>query len=133
MEGKGTTFTLRTPEHGDLTLRTPLLGDYNVHNVAGASAIALEMGMPLDILVGAVAHMAQVPGRFERVPAATAKGFEVVVDYAHTEVGLELVLDVARAVERVKKLSNAVQVVAGNVATAGGAQALIDRKRRAQA
>lgn len=102
----GTAFTLTTPERfldgrdapGVIELQMPLLGDYNVHNVAGASAIALEMGMPLDILVGAVAHMAQVPGRFERVPAATAKGFEVVVDYAHTEVGLELVLDVARAV-----------------------------------
>ena len=102
----GTAFTLTTPERfldgrdapGVIELQMPLLGDYNVHNVAGASAIALKMGMPLDTLVGAVAHMAQVPGRFERVPAATAKGFEVVVDYAHTEVGLELVLDVARAV-----------------------------------
>lgn len=102
----GTAFTLTTPERfldgreapGAIELQMPLLGDYNVHNVAGASAIALEMGMPLGTLVDAVAHMAQVPGRFERVPAATAKGFEVVVDYAHTEVGLELVLDVARAV-----------------------------------
>ena len=102
----GTAFTLTTPQRlldgrdapGVIDLQMPLLGDYNVHNVAGASAIALEIGMPLDTLVDAVAHMAQVPGRFERVPAATAKGFEVVVDYAHTEVGLELVLDVARAV-----------------------------------
>ena len=30
------------------------------------------------------------------------------------------------AVNRIKRLSNAVQVVAGNVATEGGAQALID-------
>lgn len=98
VEGAGTTFTLRTPEHGDLTLRTPLLGDYNVHNVAGAAAIALETGMDPDTLVRAVAEMAQVPGRFERVPAAVDRGFEVVVDYAHTDVGLELVLQVARDV-----------------------------------
>ncbi|PMX90150.1 IMP dehydrogenase, partial [Pseudomonas sp. GW460-C3] len=34
--------------------------------------------------------------------------------------------DVARAVERVKKLSNSVQVIAGNVATAEATRALID-------
>ena len=102
----GTAFTLTTPKEfidgrpapGRIELQMPLLGDYNVHNVAGASAIALEMGMPTQTLVEAVATMAQVPGRFERVPAATEKGFEVVVDYAHTEVGLELVLQVARDV-----------------------------------
>ncbi|GAA1570967.1 MULTISPECIES: UDP-N-acetylmuramoyl-L-alanyl-D-glutamate--2,6-diaminopimelate ligase [Dermacoccus] len=102
----GTAFTLTTPATfldgreapGRIELQMPLLGDYNVHNVAGASAIALEMGMPLDTLVDAVKNMGQVPGRFERVAAATDKGFEVVVDYAHTEVGLELVLDVARDV-----------------------------------
>lgn len=102
----GTAFTLTTPATfldgreapGRIELQMPLLGDYNVHNVAGASAIALEMSMPLDTLVDAVKNMGQVPGRFERVAAATDKGFEVVVDYAHTEVGLELVLDVARDV-----------------------------------
>ncbi|MCZ8374266.1 MAG: IMP dehydrogenase [Beijerinckiaceae bacterium] len=45
----------------------------------------------------------------------------VVVDTAHGHS--QKVLD---AVRRIKKLSNAVQVVAGNVATAAGARALID-------
>jgi UDP-N-acetylmuramoyl-L-alanyl-D-glutamate--2,6-diaminopimelate ligase len=40
--------------------------------------------------------MGQVPGRFERVATATESGFEVIVDYAHTNVGLEAVLEVAR-------------------------------------
>lgn len=71
-----------------------------------------------------------------RVAAATTvgdKGFErtealvdaecdlVVIDTAHGHNR-----DVARAVERVKKLSNSVQVVAGNVATAAATRALID-------
>jgi len=42
--------------------------------------------------------MGQVPGRFERVAAAGEKGFEVIVDYAHTDVGLDAVLRVARGV-----------------------------------
>ena len=71
-----------------------------------------------------------------RVAAATTvgdKGFDrtealvdaecdlIVIDTAHGHNR-----DVARAVERVKKLSNAVQVVAGNVATAEATRALID-------
>ena len=71
-----------------------------------------------------------------RVAAATTvgdKGFDrtaalvdaecdlVVIDTAHGHNR-----DVAMAVERVKKLSNSVQVIAGNVATAAATRALID-------
>jgi IMP dehydrogenase len=71
-----------------------------------------------------------------RVAAATTvgdKGFErtealvdaecdlIVIDTAHGHNR-----DVARAVERVKRLSNSVQVIAGNVATAEASRALID-------
>ena len=45
----------------------------------------------------------------------------IVIDTAHGHN-----VEVARAVERVKKLSNAVQVVAGNVATAEATRALVD-------
>ncbi|MFW2829968.1 IMP dehydrogenase [Sphingomonas sp. ID0503] len=71
-----------------------------------------------------------------RVAAATTvgdKGYErtealidaecdlIVIDTAHGHN-----IEVSRAVERVKKLSNSVQIVAGNVATAEAARALID-------
>ncbi|HEY6027324.1 MAG TPA: IMP dehydrogenase, partial [Pseudolabrys sp.] len=59
---------------------------------------------------------------FSRTEALIAAGVDlVVVDTAHGHS--RLVLD---AVTRIKKLSNLVQVVAGNVATADGAKALID-------
>ena len=71
-----------------------------------------------------------------RVAAATTvgdKGFErtealidaecdlIVIDTAHGHNA-----DVAAAVERIKKLSNGVQIIAGNVATAEATRALID-------
>ena len=71
-----------------------------------------------------------------RVAAATTvgdKGFErtemlldaecdvVIIDTAHGHN-----IDVARAVERVKKISNSAQVIAGNVATYAATRALID-------
>jgi IMP dehydrogenase len=59
---------------------------------------------------------------FERTEALLAAECDVIIiDTAHGHNK-----DVARAVERVKKLSNAAQVVAGNVATAEATRALID-------
>jgi len=59
---------------------------------------------------------------FARTEALIAAGVDlVVVDTAHGHSRLVL-----EAVNRIKKLSNAVQVVAGNVATGEGAKALID-------
>ncbi|WP_419809648.1 IMP dehydrogenase [Sphingomonas sp.] len=59
---------------------------------------------------------------FERTEALVAAECDlIVIDTAHGHNR-----DVARAVERVKKLSNSVQVVAGNVATASATRALAD-------
>jgi len=59
---------------------------------------------------------------FARAEALVDAGCDcVVIDTAHGHN-----IEVARAVERVKKLSNSVQVVAGNVATAEAAIALAD-------
>jgi UDP-N-acetylmuramoyl-L-alanyl-D-glutamate--2,6-diaminopimelate ligase len=93
--GEGTRFSLRHPA-GILGLESPLLGPYNVLNVAGAAALALATGLESEAVALAVRAMGQVPGRFERVVAAKERGFEVIVDYAHTDVGLEAVLRVAR-------------------------------------
>ena len=94
---QGTTFSLCGPD-GIVRLKTPLLGPYNVLNVAGAASLALEAGVEEGAVSQAVRGMGQVPGRFERVATREEHGFEVVVDYAHTDVGLEAVLKVARGV-----------------------------------
>jgi UDP-N-acetylmuramoyl-L-alanyl-D-glutamate--2,6-diaminopimelate ligase len=91
----GTAFDLHHPG-GVVGLQTPLLGPYNVLNVTGAVSLALAIGTDEGALVRAVRGMGQVPGRFERV--ASEDGFEVIVDYAHTDVGLDAVLGVARGV-----------------------------------
>jgi UDP-N-acetylmuramoyl-L-alanyl-D-glutamate--2,6-diaminopimelate ligase len=91
----GTGFALHHRE-AVLELQTPLLGPYNVLNVAGAASLALAVGTDEEAVNRALRGMGQVPGRFERVAAAGEYGFEVVVDYAHTDVGLDAVLRVAR-------------------------------------
>ena len=95
--GGRTRFSLRYPG-GVLGLESPLLGPYNVLNVVGAAGLALATGVEPEAIDRAVRKMGQVPGRFERVAAAEERGFEVIVDYAHTDIGLEAVLRVARGV-----------------------------------
>jgi len=59
---------------------------------------------------------------FERSQALIEAGCDcIVIDTAHGHN-----VEVARAVERVKTLSNSVQVIAGNVATGDAAKALVD-------
>jgi IMP dehydrogenase len=61
-------------------------------------------------------------GGFERTEKLIEAGVDViVVDTAHGHS-----VRVLEAVTRIKKLSNAVQIIAGNVATSEGTQALID-------
>jgi UDP-N-acetylmuramoyl-L-alanyl-D-glutamate--2,6-diaminopimelate ligase len=93
----GTAFLLRHPG-GVLKVESALLGGYNVENVAGAASLALALGVGEEALERAVREMGQVPGRFERVVPGGRFGFEVIVDYAHTDVALEAALNVARGV-----------------------------------
>ena len=98
----GTGFLLRHPG-GVLEIESPLLGGYNVENVAGAAALALASGVGEEAVGQGVRKLGQVPGRFERVspPGSVLYerfGFEVIVDYAHTEAELEAVLRVAHVV-----------------------------------
>ncbi|MDP3174371.1 MAG: IMP dehydrogenase [Phenylobacterium sp.] len=72
------------------------------------------------LLVGAASTVGDLG--FERSMALVDAGVDVVViDTAHGHN-----LDVARAVDRVKRETNRVQIIAGNVATYDGARALID-------
>ncbi len=72
------------------------------------------------LLVGAASTVGDAG--YERSMALVDAGVDVVViDTAHGHS-----IDVARAVERIKRETNRVQIVAGNVATYEGAMALID-------
>lgn len=65
-------------------------GRFSVYNSMAAAVCAVELGIDFDLVLSALAGSSGVPGRME--VAATAKGFSVIVDYAHTPDGLENVL-----------------------------------------
>ena len=88
----GSTFRLVTPM-GRATVRLPLLGDFNVYNALGASAVALGLGRPFDEVVGHLGAAPQVPGRMERLATQPAV---ILRDYAHTPDALERALGALR-------------------------------------
>ncbi len=71
-----------------------LAGSFHVVNALAAATTAVTLGVPEDVVVAGLGLAAPVPGRFEVV--ATGAPFTVVVDYAHTPAGLQVVLDSAR-------------------------------------
>ncbi len=89
----GITMEVDTPR-GALEIRSPLVGEHNVMNLLGATAVGLALDLTPDAVAGALASVTTVPGRFERVEAG--QPFLVVVDYAHTPDALERVLTTAR-------------------------------------
>jgi UDP-N-acetylmuramoyl-L-alanyl-D-glutamate--2,6-diaminopimelate ligase len=89
----GITMEVQTPG-GTLEIRSPLVGEHNVMNLLGATAVGLALGVPPDAVAKALASVTAVPGRFEREEAG--QPFLVVVDYAHTPDALERVLTTAR-------------------------------------
>jgi UDP-N-acetylmuramoyl-L-alanyl-D-glutamate--2,6-diaminopimelate ligase len=94
-DASGSRFACSTPE-GELEVRIPLPGDFNVSNALAALAVARALGLDLGRAAAALASSEQVPGRFESIDEG--QPFAVVVDYAHTPDSLENVLGAGRRI-----------------------------------
>jgi UDP-N-acetylmuramyl tripeptide synthase len=68
LEGmEGSRVELRTPQ-GELAVRLPLPGLYNVYNAVAAAATALELGVPLATVGEALESFGGAFGRVETIP-----------------------------------------------------------------
>jgi UDP-N-acetylmuramoyl-L-alanyl-D-glutamate--2,6-diaminopimelate ligase len=94
-DASGSRFACTTPE-GEVEVRIPLPGDFNVSNALAALSVAHALGLDLTSAAAALASAEQVPGRFESIDEG--QPFAVVVDYAHTPDSLENVLGAARRI-----------------------------------
>ena len=79
---------------GEVDVRTPLAGHFNVENALAAVAACDALGVPVESAAAALADAGRAPGRFE--PVEGGQSFAVLVDYAHTPDSLENVLRAAR-------------------------------------
>ncbi len=119
-----TSFMLRG-NAGDIPIRSPLLGPYNVANVlAGIAAAASAMPQPQhrQLMVNAIpqgiSNLPQIAGRMERIDQG--QDFLAIVDFAHTPNALHRALETAQLM----KGEN------GRVIAVFGSAGLRDREKR---
>ncbi len=94
-DANGSRMHVQSPwGNGDVSLQ--LIGRFNLYNALAAFAAAAALGIPIPIIVKALAEMPCVPGRLEAV--ANKKGKRVFVDYAHTDDALLNVLGTLREI-----------------------------------
>ncbi len=91
----GVQGTLHTPA-GKMSLRSPLVGGFNVYNVMAAIATCLHLSLSLEQIASRLPEFSNVPGRVERVQVSPEQDITVVVDYAHTPDSLENILKAMR-------------------------------------
>jgi len=89
----GTRATFATPS-GPLEITSPLVGGYNLDNLALAVGMAIAAGLDGRAIAEGAARLPGVPGRLERV--SNGRGVLCLVDYAHTPDALERAIAAAR-------------------------------------
>jgi UDP-N-acetylmuramoyl-L-alanyl-D-glutamate--2,6-diaminopimelate ligase len=92
---RGTVATVRTPR-GKLVVRTRLLGRFNLRNVLAAVGAAEALELEPEAVIAAVGELPPVDGRMEPIDAGQT--FPALVDYAHTDAGIEAVLGSLREI-----------------------------------
>jgi UDP-N-acetylmuramoyl-L-alanyl-D-glutamate--2,6-diaminopimelate ligase len=88
-------ISLNTPT-GPLRVRTALPGAHNAANLTAALAAADGLGLARGRALPAIASASAPPGRLERVDCE--QGFDVFVDFAHSEDGIACVLAALRGI-----------------------------------
>lgn len=73
---------------------SPVVGEFNGYNLAAVVSASLLVGIRPDVIRKSLETIQPVPGRMEMIQSA--KGFSVVVDYAHTSDALEKALKALR-------------------------------------
>ena len=100
---EGITAELATPV-GPVHVRSPLIGAFNLENLAVAVGIGVGLGMTPHAIARGLGSVRGVPGRLERVAGhgtgSGGHGFDVFVDYAHTPDALERVMAALRPLTR---------------------------------
>ncbi len=91
---RGIDATIATPRGEIAVSAKPLIGHYNVENLALATGIGEALGLSHAAIAKGVVDLPGVPGRVERVP--NHADLDVLVDYAHTPDALRNVLSAVR-------------------------------------
>ncbi len=102
---------------GEVSVHSPLIGEYNVMNCLAAFTAAVEgLGVEPQTAADGLARLLTMPGRMEVIELGQT--FTAIVDFAHTPNALERALESARC------------LTAGDVIAVFGSAGLRDREKR---
>jgi UDP-N-acetylmuramoyl-L-alanyl-D-glutamate--2,6-diaminopimelate ligase len=79
---------------GQIRICSPLLGKHNLSNILAAVATSLALNIPAPAIKEGISALKTVPGRLQKVE--TGLGFQVFIDYAHTEQAIRSLLETIR-------------------------------------
>jgi UDP-N-acetylmuramoyl-L-alanyl-D-glutamate--2,6-diaminopimelate ligase len=82
----------------EIVIDSPMLGDFYLRNILGASAVSVASGIDGAAVAAGVRRCSGAPGRMEAVPVRD--GVTVLVDYAHKPDALAAVLNTLRPLTR---------------------------------
>lgn len=82
---------------GTAIITSSLLGVHNISNILASVAAALALNIPLSAIQGGIASLLGVPGRLEKID--NNLGFQVFVDYAHTDNALLNLLETIKGLK----------------------------------
>lgn len=113
---EGLVFKISSPR-GEVSVHSPLIGEYNVMNCLAAFTAAVEgLGVEPQTAADGLTRLSTMPGRMEVL--GLGQTFTAIVDFAHTPNALE------RALESVRCLTP------GEVIAVFGSAGLRDREKR---
>jgi UDP-N-acetylmuramoyl-L-alanyl-D-glutamate--2,6-diaminopimelate ligase len=120
----GSRFTLYMPklrndEFDDkiyLSVRSPLVGGFNISNMLAAAAVANELVIDPEIIRMGLENPPRLTGRMEQIDQG--QSFQVIIDFAHTPNGLERAIEAAQ------------EMVDGQIITVFGSAGKRDVKKR---
>jgi UDP-N-acetylmuramoyl-L-alanyl-D-glutamate--2,6-diaminopimelate ligase len=81
-------------DEGKMSVSSHLLGKPNMYNILASIASALLWNVPPQAIQEGIAALEGIPGRFERI--SNTLGYNIFVDYAHTDDALKNLLETAK-------------------------------------
>ena len=87
------TFVYQNEEYNFVS---PLLGKFNVYNLACAFLVCLSLGFDMETLIENTINI-DVSGRLEMIDLG--QNYKVMVDYAHTPNGIQSILDFVKVLD----------------------------------
>lgn len=93
VKAEGVSFLIEYPG-GRISLNLKLTGLFSVYNSLAAFVVGYQEGIHPETMKSALESCTGVPGRFEKIDCG--QDFTVIVDYAHSPISLENILEAAK-------------------------------------